>query len=86
MFTEHVNDGGVQLYKDGAQVGTTYKVWKLWSRDECTFYHSCREVVRNLRQKFDGYGGYTTREIIGERAIPTMLYLCSDADVNFSWL
>jgi hypothetical protein len=84
LFTEHVN--GTALYKDGAQVGRPARVWKLWERDECTFFHSCREVCRNLRQKFDGERHCTIVETKQDRAIPTMLFLCSNEETNFSWL
>jgi hypothetical protein len=85
LFAEVVN--GASLYKDGRQPGPTIKLWKLWERDECTFLHSCREVCRNLRQKFDGVEHYSTAEIKRERAIPTMLYLCTSEEVPaYSWL
>jgi hypothetical protein len=85
LFTEQVN-GSTALYKDGRSPARI-KVWKLWERDECTFLHSCREVVRNLRQKFDGVAHYSAVEIKRERAIPTMLYLCTSEEVPaFSWL
>jgi hypothetical protein len=85
LFTEQVN--GMNLYKDGRQPGPGIKLWRLWERDECTCLHSCREVVRNLRQKFDGQAHYSALEIKRERAIPTMLYLCTSEDVaSFAWL
>jgi hypothetical protein len=62
------------------------KVWVLWNDDICTQLHSCREVTRNLRQKFDGFSTYTTGEINAMFAIPTTQFLLTNEDCDFSWL
>ena len=62
------------------------KVWVLWSDDVCTQLHSCREVVRNLRQKFDRFSTYSRGEINSMFAIPTMQFLFTNEDCDFSWL
>jgi hypothetical protein len=62
------------------------KVWVLWNDDICTQLHSCREVVRNLRQKFDAFSTYSRGEINAMLAIPTTQFLLSDEDCDFSWL
>jgi hypothetical protein len=84
LFVESVN--GVNLTINGKATRPT-RVWRLWDRDECTLLHSCREVVRNCRQKFDHDRHLTLDEIKRERAIPTLLYLCSSSEEvnNFSW-
>ena len=84
LFAENVN--GINLVLNGRPTAPT-RTWKLWDRDECTLLHSCREVCRNLRQKFDGDRHVAAEEINRQRSIPTMLYLCSSEDVpGFSWV
>ena len=84
LFAENVN--GINLTMNGRPTAPT-RAWKLWDRDECTLLHSCREVCRNLRQKFDGDLHLAVDEIKQKRSIPTMLYLCSSEEVpGFSWV
>ena len=60
--------------------------WELWSSKECDVLHSCREVCRNIRSKFDGQKHQTLPETLNDLAIPTLTYLCTDEEVRFSWL
>jgi hypothetical protein len=84
LYTEVTN--GTRLVING-QATVPTRAWKLWDRDETTLVHSCREVCRNLRQKFDGSPRVTADEIKQERAITTMIFLCSSEEVpTFSWI
>jgi hypothetical protein len=61
-------------------------VWTLWSDLPATNLHSNREVVRNLRQKFDHFGNYSKTEINSMYAINSLRFLATNDDCSFSWL
>jgi hypothetical protein len=85
LYRETPNNGGSQVINGRAQE-TYCRYWSLWDDAICTQLHSCREVTRNLRQKFDGYSTYSAREIRAMYSIPTLQHMFTDGVCNFSWL
>lgn len=97
QLSEERNDG-TKLFIGGLQAdidpitGHIHKSkpnhhWALWDSRECTMLHSCREITRNLRQKFDSERGKTHQETLGDRAIPSMVFLCTGEQCpSFSWV
>jgi hypothetical protein len=85
LYKETPNRGGPQ-FTNGRTQETYCRYWALWDDAICTQLHSCREVTRNLRQKFDGYSTYSTREIRAMYSIATLQHLFTAEDCNFSWL
>jgi hypothetical protein len=88
LFRE-IMPGSTKLYINGKFDGQMDRVWELWSSPECNCLHSCREICRNLLQKFTiGEGEHVAQsETRRDRSIPTLIYLFTDEDVpRFSWL
>lgn len=67
--------------------GNQNTVWELWDDKGCTNLHSCREVVRNLLQKFTrGMGSYSRQELLSMFSISSLQFLCTDEPTTFGWL
>ena len=66
--------------------GQPQRDYTLWSDGIATTLHSCREICRNLRQKFDGYYSYTAHEVNSMYSIQSLSFLTTEKPSTFSWL
>jgi hypothetical protein len=73
------------LFIDDMKDGKERRHWVLWDDKIATSLQSCREVSRNRLQAFN-HPNYRTAENNSRFAISTLVFLCTDEDINFSWM
>jgi hypothetical protein len=73
------------LFEDTMKDGQPRRHWTLWDDRIATSLHACREVARERLQSMD-HPGYTAVENNSRFAINTLIFLCTDEEINFSWL
>ena len=93
---------GIPLYQDtrafslinvaAMTINAPDRNWELHQNKELTFLHSMREVCRHIRECFNGERNRRGElaepmaETYRIRAIPTLIHLCTDEPIEYSWL